>query len=174
LAVDQAPIRLLELLPGQMGDQLDCRLRVCSLVHAPSYEALSYCWGNSSTLLPVTVDENTLLVTENLRAALRHLRRSAAPRRLWIDAICINQADVEERSAQVAIMAEIYRNAAQTVIWLGLSEHWSHQALRTLAPLSQRRPHTDSEELLPVQGEHDTRPACCGRGRSTIRSSGHS
>lgn len=138
LAQAKASIRLLELLPGQLEDSLQCTLRAYDLAHAPTYEALSYCWGPASSLLPITIDGDSLMVTPNLRSALRHLRRTDYARTLWIDAICINQDDVEERGAQVAIMADIYRNAAQTVIWLGPSESHSRQALRTLALLSEK------------------------------------
>lgn len=159
LAQAKASIRLLELLPGQLEDSLQCTLRAYDLAHAPTYEALSYCWGPASSLLPITIDGDSLMVTPNLRSALRHLRRTDYARTLWIDAICINQDDVEERGAQVAIMADIYRNAAQTVIWLGPSESHSRQALRTLALLSEKpkQPNVDraswSSEELPCEGD---------------------
>jgi hypothetical protein len=38
---------------------------------------------------------------------------------MWIDAICINQADIAEREAQVKLMRRIYQQASTVVIWLG-------------------------------------------------------
>lgn len=38
---------------------------------------------------------------------------------MWIDAICINQMDLNERAQQVQLMAEIYRKASLVVVWLG-------------------------------------------------------
>lgn len=59
------------------------------------------------------------MVGINLRTALLNLRDLQNSRILWIDAICINQEDLDERSVQVAIMGDIYRQARRTVIWLG-------------------------------------------------------
>ncbi|KAH7322437.1 heterokaryon incompatibility protein-domain-containing protein [Stachybotrys elegans] len=41
----------------------------------------------------------------------------------WIDAVCINQRDQEERSQQVGRMKEIYSYAQSTLIWLGDDGH---------------------------------------------------
>jgi len=41
---------------------------------------------------------------------------------LWVDAICINQADIQERSNQVAMMLDMYKNARKTLVWLGEDE----------------------------------------------------
>ena len=59
------------------------------------------------------------MVTVNLRAALLNIRQLDQPCTLWVDAICINQSNVLERGHQVSIMADIYRNATRTIVWLG-------------------------------------------------------
>ena len=51
--------------------------------------------------------------------ALLELSKDNSRPLLWVDAVCINQADTNERNAQVAIMKYIYSNATQVVIWLG-------------------------------------------------------
>jgi hypothetical protein len=73
-------------------------------------------------------------VTQNLATALVYLRHNSEPRVLWIDALSINQEDVEERSSQVARMADIYRLADRVVVWLGPEneEDRSTEALCTL------------------------------------------
>jgi hypothetical protein len=38
---------------------------------------------------------------------------------MWIDAVCIDQGNNEEKTQQVGIMKEIYRCATQVLIWLG-------------------------------------------------------
>jgi len=59
-------------------------------------------------------------VTRNLHAALQHLRRPwGPPRRIWADAVCINQDDATEKGGQVQMMRDIYRGASRTVVWLG-------------------------------------------------------
>jgi hypothetical protein len=55
----------------------------------------------------------------NLWDALHCLRKRANGRRYWIDAICINQADIPERNQQVRIMPHIYFRAHTVVVWLG-------------------------------------------------------
>ena len=57
-------------------------------------------------------------VTDDLFNALRILRQSTYSRALWVDAICINQAYIHERSTQVSIMGEIYRSATNILVWL--------------------------------------------------------
>ncbi|KAH6711201.1 hypothetical protein BKA61DRAFT_488615, partial [Leptodontidium sp. MPI-SDFR-AT-0119] len=56
----------------------------------PKYEALSYAWGNEDANESIIIDGKSLAIRSNLAAALRQ--------RIWIDAICINQADVDERN----------------------------------------------------------------------------
>ncbi|KAK5016819.1 hypothetical protein LTR39_001880 [Cryomyces antarcticus] len=68
------------------------------------------------TLLP---SSNKFPVTHNLHATLRALRNNRTKRVLWVDALCINQADIPERIAQVAQMRHIYEAAQEVAVWLG-------------------------------------------------------
>ncbi|OCL14918.1 HET-domain-containing protein [Glonium stellatum] len=84
------------------------------------YEALSYCWGSESPSSPILVNESyQISVRANLESALRRLRHKEKSRYLWIDAICINQEDIQEKAHQVARMADIYNEAGQVNVWLG-------------------------------------------------------
>ncbi|KAK1836081.1 heterokaryon incompatibility protein 6, OR allele [Podospora conica] len=115
-----APFRLLHLLPGTGLAPLQCLLEESLLDKQPDrYEALSYVWGNLNRRVPVKVDGAMLRIGENLCRALLALRLPEAPRIIWVDAMCINQEDNDERANQVAIMRDIYRNASQTVVWFG-------------------------------------------------------
>jgi hypothetical protein len=58
-------------------------------------------------------------VRENLWNALVNLRDATEGRGLWIDAICINQANVEEHNRQVELMAYIFGRAKKVTVWLG-------------------------------------------------------
>lgn len=92
----------------------------CGNLPCVCYEALSYTWGAFSQNRTITVsDISGYRVSDNLYAALRRLRKVSESRTLWIDAICINQADLEERAYQVMQMGTIYQSAARTVVWLG-------------------------------------------------------
>jgi hypothetical protein len=74
----------------------------------------------------------TIGIAHNLAIALRHLRHAKKPRILWIDALCINQDDVSERSAEVLEMGSIYSNARQVIVWLGPSSSNSKLAIDSL------------------------------------------
>lgn len=63
--------------------------------------------------------QRRLAVSRELILALKYLRFPNEDRILWIDALCINQADHEERNHQVQMMSQIYNNATQVCIWLG-------------------------------------------------------
>lgn len=111
-------IRLFDILPGDKDAPI-----CCAITHArlgvEYYETVSYCWGDATDRIPIRCDDGVLEITANLHAALRRLRRRKQLRRLWADAICINQADIEERNYQVSLMAAIYSRAQRVVIWLG-------------------------------------------------------
>ncbi|XXH05340.1 hypothetical protein Hte_011766 [Hypoxylon texense] len=117
---DQGEIRLLELSPApEYSSPIECTLRPVKLNEKPSFEALSYTWGGKGAGQSITLDGVILPVFENLEAVLRRLRRPKKPRTLWIDAICINQDDLEERASQVKLMRAVYEGAASVTIWLG-------------------------------------------------------
>lgn len=87
---------------------------------AVDYEALSYVWGPLSQPAEVILcDGQPLSITANLADAIRSLRLPDRPRPLWIDQIGINQNDMAERSKQVLLMRDIYRNADRVISWLG-------------------------------------------------------
>lgn len=72
------------------------------------------------------------LVTASLYEALSYLRYPDRTRTLWIDAVCINQDDIEERAAQVAIMRLIYTQADRVIIWLGVDDDLTPTAIGRL------------------------------------------
>ncbi|KAK4982010.1 hypothetical protein LTR50_007854 [Elasticomyces elasticus] len=79
-----------------------------------------------------------LSITPKLAECLPYLRLPTEPRTLWVDAICINQQDLEERKHQVQRMANIYKMAKRVVVWLGPRENDSTLALRTLESLATK------------------------------------
>src|SRR5438045_170121 len=123
-------IRVFQLLPGKPADQIHGRMIRVVLSEETTYEALSYSWVDSEIVCPIFIEGTAFWgATINLVAALRRLRRRTASRTLWIDAICINQADNAEKSRQVALMRHIYQNAVRVVIWLGHSYMFMGQGL---------------------------------------------
>lgn len=86
------------------------------------YEAISYAWVSAVKPRRIYIDGAPLAITESLYDALQHLRQAHGDRLLWADAICINQSDNTELSAQVNRMADIYSAANKVLVWLGCSE----------------------------------------------------
>lgn len=119
-------IRILTLDAGVRGDPLVAHLAEEELgdLEAP-YEAVSYVWGTGARCAELRCrdaadgDETILPLTESIDDALQRLRLPDRPRRLWADQICINQADVAERSQQVRLMNAIYKGAQRVLVWLG-------------------------------------------------------
>jgi hypothetical protein len=89
-----------------------------ALYKAPPFVALSYCWGDLKNKTHITVNDLEVFVTVNLHAALRRLRAEGIEF-VWVDFLCINQRDSEERSIQIGRMGMMFKQAKQVVVWLG-------------------------------------------------------
>jgi hypothetical protein len=83
------------------------------------YEASSYDWGNPMPRRRLQFGNKWLSITTNLSAALHRLRLPEQKIYLWIDQMCINQADLGERSSQVNMMSSIYTHAQHVIAWVG-------------------------------------------------------
>ena len=122
--------RVLLLQPGHSNDVLVADLLVIDLVHPNCavlhkqqqkilYEAISYFWGEPSYRENILMNSESYPITDSAAQALRHFRLVAGARYLWLDALCIDQCNVEERSMQVANMLAIFARAERVLIWLG-------------------------------------------------------
>lgn len=119
-------IRLVRLEPADKPDaQIVLYTEVTGLQYPPAFEALSYVWGKRDPLVHIKYNGLNFHITPNLALALRQLRRpfKEGARILWVDAVCINQDDDAERSAQVMKMKDIYSKAKCVLIWLGKVEN---------------------------------------------------
>lgn len=123
-------IRLLHVHPSNGFSGIEATLEWHSFLERPQYMALSYTWGDSARVKPITVNGKRMNVTENLWNALFHIRDPHRERVLWVDAICIDQSNNEEKSTQVPLMSFIYSRANEVVIWLGdyKGPRWVQQA----------------------------------------------
>jgi hypothetical protein len=131
-------IRLIELLPRATNNSSQselapwCNLIYVSLEDKPDYVALSYTWGDPQDAKLITVGHSSVAVTRNLCSALEHLQSDNTVRFMWIDALCINQLDGEEKSWQIQLMSEIYQRASFVCIWLGPADKTSEQDMEYL------------------------------------------
>lgn len=143
-------IRLLAILPGS-GPNIFLQIYPLSFYQQPAYTALSYTWGEGPADKIVYVDGKKFAVKKNLHDALHEFRsrpvRSLPPRPgeenlppilqratslMWIDAICINQEDAEERNKQLKLMRQICLDATSLVVWLGNERDGSSEAFALL------------------------------------------
>jgi hypothetical protein len=131
-ALSEGEFRLLSLQPGPFESPISILLEHRILSESLSiYEALSYAWGTSPERKTIGCGDSKLHITVNLFDALRRLRSTTTTRVLWIDAICINQEDLDERSSQVPLMRFIYPRASQVIAWVGEEDDTSQLAMST-------------------------------------------
>lgn len=135
-------IRLLTLLPGKFRSFILVAIHEVRLTREeiPTYEALYYAWVSRAKQSDVRVGchQDRLAVTQNLASALRHLRHLEGSRILWVDAICIDQQNLKERSNQVQRMGDVYTLANRVVVWLGPKRDDSGYAMDLMTSLGSR------------------------------------
>jgi hypothetical protein len=137
LNLPSSEIRLLHLQAAStLYAPIICSLEIVSLDKSPKYEALSYTWGDEEGSKAIQLHGKEFVVQENLRHALRRLRKKNAARKIWIDALCINQNDQAEKQAQLPLMKTIYERAELVNVWLGEETTSSKLALRVMSSRS--------------------------------------
>ena len=169
-------IRISLIHPGAFEDPIKCSLRTVSLDDDPQYETLSYAWGAPVFDHTVLVDGAALNVTKNLHHALQYLRRQQrsfseddhessgdnafksgvtsswrdpeACQVLWADAVCINQADTDERASQVTLMGDVYRHGIRLHVWIGTAEEIRDDMRRNFPVAAQHDPNLATLEQL--------------------------
>jgi heterokaryon incompatibility protein (HET) len=105
-------------------------------LESPAYEALSYTWGDTKPTETILINSEEFKVTDNLESALFSLRKESEPVIIWIDAVSIDQSDADEKSWQVAQMGDVYRQATQVLVWLGIALDDSGLAMDAIAMIS--------------------------------------
>lgn len=127
-------IRVLDIAPASGDGIVECMMNHISLLHhpVPVYETISYSWGLSRAPSIIKINGHMTTVPASSEAALRRMRPTDRPRVLWIDAICIDQSSVTERSVQVAIMSLIYRTAMHNLIYLGENDGMAERGVKAI------------------------------------------
>ncbi|KAH8800196.1 heterokaryon incompatibility protein-domain-containing protein [Xylogone sp. PMI_703] len=141
---DANSIRLLVLHKGGTSDPLHGRLKVMELNSSPLFEALSYTradeTGNSTRCERIFLGEfwDVLHITSSCEKALRWLRYAREDRVLWVDSIYINQDNDNERSHQVGMMHDIFRNAVRVLAYLGDEFEGGETAIATIESIGNK------------------------------------
>ena len=168
---EEKEIRVVVIEPGtsDRDEPVRLSLRATSLADANHllYEALSYCWGDvydpQMAILtdPLESQSDTQIsITSNLLAALKRLRCLDTPRTLWIDLLCINQHDPEERNLQVALMGEIFALAVSVYVWLGELDGGVQEDFKVIRSITQKYIYalSDVPSNARKQGQVETEP----------------
>jgi hypothetical protein len=116
-------IRLVFLLPAPADANttpIKLDISIVALSDRPDYETLSYVWGSEPATASVQLADRAAPLSPTLHDALLRLRLPDRKRALWIDQLCINQQDLNEKMQQVQLMGDIYKSCSRCVVWMGL------------------------------------------------------
>lgn len=157
---DSLTTRILTLHPGNRQDPLRGVLDMLTIGAGGSsvdYEALSYHWGSPALSAAIYMgdEEAELLITESLKKALVGLRSQTSTRKLWVDAVCIHQKNIDERTNQVRQMHRVYQSAYNVIIWLcrpldhsrGWDPALAFRLIHRYHELAIRQPDLDVQKL---------------------------
>lgn len=125
---DTRNIRVLDVSPGEHGNEIHFALREVKLEESGLYHALSYVWGPPIFSETIFSANGYLKTTLSLYAALQRFRAPDQTVVFWADAVCINQEDLQERGQQVSFMRSIYTTSASVLIWLGDATEFDQEA----------------------------------------------
>ncbi|OIW28697.1 hypothetical protein CONLIGDRAFT_670475 [Coniochaeta ligniaria NRRL 30616] len=148
------------------SSHISITLETFELADAPPYQALSYCCGSPFDVpifelpdlfigtsgpiatsygehnkKPIVCNGQRLYIGKNLKEFFDRLRgddyAQLEHKHLWVDAVCISQDDLAEKSAQILRMGDIYQRASSVIVWLGDSLPETSLALDVLEELSK-------------------------------------
>jgi hypothetical protein len=156
-------IRVLEFETSpHLSNIISCRCIHVSLDdRSQKYVAVSYTWGSEQKPCQILINGCLLDITKNVYDIFRSKIMVRSSSRLWIDAICINQEDLEEKSLQVRFMGEVFSNAEHVRVWLGPSSHDSSLAVSFMKTLSSILPEIETGDLERVRYYYTKYPEAC-------------
>jgi hypothetical protein len=141
----QDSIRLLRILPGSKTLPLSFHMEEATLENPISYEAISYAWGSDSVQVPLSRSGHAIIARKTLSQASQTFRHENQLRLLWIDSICINQADKEERGHQIVLMQSMNTKDRSFVVWLG-RQQGEHAAIEAYGAIRSKKRRRSSEQ----------------------------
>jgi len=130
-------IRVLLLTPSEdRSAPIVCHLAHCPLASEVTFVALSYIWGQDDTKAEIVLNGQKTLIRRSLEDVFRALRFPDKVTPLWVDAICINQADVVERNRQLPRMIDVYDHAAAVTSYIGGATDDDNDAIELIKELN--------------------------------------
>ena len=152
-------VRILTIFPGSPSNPLRGELELFNIETGGEYEPVSYVWGDPSRNHEIICNNKALNLTASLVGALRRIRRTDQPRRIWVDQLSINQDDLDERSQQLQFMNIIYKNATCVIVYLGDDcNNEAEEAFQLIHSLDQTFQDAESKEkfrIMNIEHLHD-------------------
>lgn len=179
LNTEREEFRLLVVHAGQDDDLISGHLQPASFKTKPypQYETISYCWGDQSSVTPIRLNGRIVSAPASSVAAVKCVRLPEDDRVIWIDALCIDQADLDERAHQVAMMASIYSKSTGNLIYLGEEDKYSERAIGSIHKvLDDIRARTDNFQRTkgtpfePRNDRHSYEDVDCGADQRALAS----
>jgi hypothetical protein len=144
---DSVYIRVIKIRPGAENARIACDFGILDvdngslydldtalpLAGRSQYTALSYMWGKTVANRKIELNGTRFPVRKNLWDFLKQARTNGFRGYLWIDALCIDQAQVGERNHQVGLMGKIYSHARDVIVWLGHNHKQVESAMHAIA-----------------------------------------
>ncbi|KAF2204156.1 hypothetical protein GQ43DRAFT_365222 [Delitschia confertaspora ATCC 74209] len=135
--LQEMEFRLVRILPAKMST-IKCEIIHASLKNPPHYLAISYAWGDAGDTRKIQLEGTGISVAVSLYGALEVLRKKREAVLVWVDALCIDQQNRDERTQQVQLMTSIYSKADSVVVWLGPDADDSQLASQLLADVASK------------------------------------
>ncbi|KAH8892930.1 HET-domain-containing protein, partial [Thozetella sp. PMI_491] len=136
-------IRILRVWPGPDDSVAGELQTVCLSSDAcPAFTALSYTWGTGTETQEVMLSDRRLPVRAAVYSFLMGVCGTSQVGPVerdtwfWIDSICINQGDLDEKSQQIPLMETIFRQSTRTIVWLGDGSSETDEAIDFLQVLA--------------------------------------
>ena len=151
------PIENIRLLSVEEVDgRLVYSLETFRKDEVPEYDALSYCWGEDVRSSSIVCNGHTLDITPCLSSALQEvLKFEKGHRPLWVDAICLNQRDEDEKAIHVLQMYSIFTNASQVVVWLGDADAETPEVILQMERILQKLKEAELQKVSRFLDDHE-------------------
>ena len=147
---------------GDLNSRINARLYIKDLDDLGKdggipYNAVSYTWSHDDLEHTIDVDDRPVKVSSSLHQFLNHMRSQPKDLEIpgnwtamWIDQICINQADSEDKAQQLPLMRAIYEQTSTVIVWLGPAGDDGDLAMDLIRELWEvrRRSEVDSKDYL--------------------------
>lgn len=132
--LEATQIRLLGVYAGEEEEPIKCSMihENLSAVSDTNYNTISYHWDDTTEWTTIELDQRVAIIPLNAAAAIRRMRNKHELTILWIDSVCIDQRNGDEKRGQVEMMDKIFASSNHNLIFLGEAEQTDRNALLSI------------------------------------------